>query len=80
MWWALSHLRQWTRGENSSSVQRHRQQNAWVKMARIFENDGSAPLGPDDIDGMEELLDELDAGGTTWDILTENPPREGYTR
>jgi hypothetical protein len=46
-------------------------------MAQVFEHDGKTPLKPGDVDGMSELLDELDApSDTDWDLAVENPPHD----
>jgi hypothetical protein len=48
-------------------------------MALVFEHDGKTPLKPGDVDGMSELLDELDApSDTDWDLAVENPPHNWY--
>lgn len=48
-------------------------------MAVILEHDESTPVGPDDVDGMQEYMDEADAPlSTDWDIAVENPPHAGY--
>jgi hypothetical protein len=48
-------------------------------MVIIYERDPAQPVGPDDVDGMQEFMDEADAPlSTDWDIAVENPPHEGY--
>jgi len=48
-------------------------------MATIFEHDPSRPIGPNDRDGMEDMMAELDAPSSTdWDISCEEPPHAWY--
>jgi hypothetical protein len=48
-------------------------------MAVILEHDEDTPVGPDDVDGMQEYMEEADTPlSTDWDIDVENPPHEGY--
>lgn len=48
-------------------------------MRIIYENDPSQPVGPDDVDGMQEYMKEADTPlSTDWDIKVENPPHKGY--
>ncbi|MCW3480031.1 hypothetical protein OL229_10770 [Neisseriaceae bacterium JH1-16] len=43
-------------------------------MAVIFENDGSTPLGLDDVDGMAEFLEPDNDIGPTWDPEVDDFP------
>lgn len=43
----------------------------------IYECDENHPVGPNDIDGMEEMLGD-DVLDTDWDIAVENSIREDY--
>lgn len=43
-------------------------------MARIYEHEPGHELGPDDIDGTEEFIEDEPITGLEWDISCENPP------
>jgi len=45
-------------------------------MAQVFENDGG-PMKPGDVDGAEQLIDELDDDRPTWDLLRDPVPDYG---
>jgi hypothetical protein len=49
-----------------------------MKKRTIFETCEGHKAGPDDVDGMEEMLDD-DTLDTDWDIAIENPVRAGYS-